>query len=327
MRSKIAKGFFSIFLAGVAFLGSCAGDQGQIGDTTTNKADIALSFPDGYSHDSSTHALYPPLGQNMASLPPYVTGITLSISGDDMETVVYPVDLATLSVSFSITPGLRTFTVVINTDRGISFTDSITLEVVSGATINLEFNLVVNISPSIGSISATPTKAKPGEIIALSCYASDPDPDDKLAYKWSGPGGWSAEGQQASYTIPNYGVFTFTCSVSDGRGGSASASVSVDAPKPAPPPPPPPPVNSPPVISLTNNLVTVCTYDFVCSATDADGDRLAFTMSFTPNASCTITGSGVNSINISCFGCAPESMKCSVSDGVNAPVAVTFNFP
>ncbi|MDH5509279.1 MAG: hypothetical protein OEZ32_02880 [Nitrospinota bacterium] len=318
MRLYISTGVFSLIVAGTALLGGCAGG-GQLGAPSTNEAGISLSFPEGYTYDRSTQALYPPSGQSMASLPPYVTGISLTISGEGMDTLVLPVNLATLSVSFSITPGLRTFTVIIYTDRGVTFTDTITIEVVTGASLNLAFDLLVNISPSINSISASPAKAKPGDVISLACSASDPDPDDKLAYKWSGPGGWTAEGQQASFTIPNYGVFSFTCAVSDGRGGAATASVTVNAPAP-------PPANSPPVVVLTNSWVSTCNYDLVCSATDADGDPLTFSFATTGSATCLQTGMGANSRNLNCNGCSPDTVKCSVSDGVNAPVAATFAF-
>jgi hypothetical protein len=197
---------------------------------------VELHFPKGYSYERGTHTLFTPSGRNYAALPPYVTGITLTISGEGMETADYPVNLSTLGVSFTVTPGVRTFTITVHTSIGLTFTDSVTIEVVSGAPINLTFNLNINAPPSGVSATASPSVAQPGDVIALSCSATDLDPEDVLAYKWGGPGGWSASGPNVSYTIPGYGVFRFVCAVSDGWGGVAEASAEVRAPKPNEPP-------------------------------------------------------------------------------------------
>ncbi|MDH5637299.1 MAG: hypothetical protein OEZ04_02290, partial [Nitrospinota bacterium] len=63
-----------------ALLSGCSGGSGQPGADGATQADVGLSFPKGYTYDPATGALYPPSGENYASLPPYVTGITLIIS-------------------------------------------------------------------------------------------------------------------------------------------------------------------------------------------------------------------------------------------------------
>lgn len=225
----------SLFLFPLAFgsMGGCSRQDALDGAGQALKMD--LTFPKGYTYDRGSQAVYGPSGKLNAALPSYVTGITLTISGEGMDAVTLPVDPNTLSVSFTVTPGIRTFTILVTTSIGLSFTDSVTVEVTSGAPVRLRFSLVVNAPPSITAISANPVVATPGRMVALSCSASDLDPDDQLTYQWSGPG-FSASGPSASFTVPGYGYFTLTCAVNDGRGGAASSTVSVTAPAPNLPP-------------------------------------------------------------------------------------------
>jgi len=157
-----------------------------------------------------------------------------------MEPVEYQVNLETLTVTFTVTPGMRVFSIIVKTSIGLTFTDSVEIEVVWGAPIALNFNLAVNAPPSITEISASPAGAKPGDLISLFCSATDLDAEDSLSYRWAGSEGWTATGQEASYTIPSYGMYTFTCTVDDGWGGVASESVLVNACQPSQYPPHPP---------------------------------------------------------------------------------------
>ncbi|MDH4184421.1 MAG: hypothetical protein OEV92_09385, partial [Nitrospinota bacterium] len=74
-------------------LGACAGGPGQPG-AQNGQTQIGLNFPDGYTYDNTTHALYPPSGKTSAVMPPYVTGMTLTITGEDMDTQVLQIDLS-----------------------------------------------------------------------------------------------------------------------------------------------------------------------------------------------------------------------------------------
>ena len=304
----IIAAFFPLALHGC--LGG-ANPQDQAGGASA----VGLSFPAGYAYDKTTHALYAPSGRNDAALPPYVTGITLTISGEGMETANYPVNLSTLEVSFTVSPGLRTFSILVTTNIGLSFSDSVTLEVVSGSPLFLSFSLVINAPPSIDGVSATPGHAKPGDVIALGCSASDPDPLDKLSYQWSGPSGFAASGQAASYTIPGYGSFTFTCEVSDGRGGTASASASVIAVKPNKPPVITSVQGSPPCISVGNTTLT-------CNAYDPDGDPLAYSWKAGAN------GGSSSGPTIVCLCGSPGASTATgtVTDGKSTPVSQAVNY-
>jgi len=274
-------------LLAIAILDGCSGGAGGKAPESITDAGIGLDFPAGYTYDPATGALYPPSGQTSAVLPSYVTGMTLIISGEGMEEQSYPVNLSTLTVTFTITPGIRTFTIIVTTTLG-TFTDSITIDVASGGPLNLGFNLNINAPPSVSGISATPSVAKPGDVISLSCQGSDLDPGDNLTYEWTGPGGWTASGHQAAYTIPNYGSFTFTCTINDGWGGRTSASVTVKAP--APPPPPSTPGNKPPVVSSLTVVDSMTKLtpsymmpgyqaDISCSASDPEGSALTYVLS------------------------------------------------
>ena len=310
---------FIIFLAAILIAHQgCQDSSGPLGQAAP-QATVNLTFPDGLVYDKSAHALYPSSGANNAVLPPYVTGITLTISGEDMETVTLPVNLSTLQVSFAITPGVRTFSILVSTSIGLTFTDSLTVEVVSGAPLYLNFNLVVNAPPSIIRVTATPANAKPGETIALACSAEDPDPQDNLRYSWSGPDGWSASGPTAQFTAPGYGSFTFTCFVEDGRGGTASGQASARAAKP----------NSPPVINSVSASpaclpLQTGTTALSCSAYDPDGDPLTYSWSV-PTSCNALSGP---SISCQCNSRLPGAMQatCVVSDGNGGQAAATVNY-
>lgn len=282
-----------------------------------------IAFPEGYSYDKSSHAVYGPSGAFNAAMPSYVTGITLTISGDGMDTVTLPVDMNTLSVSFVITPGIRTFSIVISTSIGLTFTDSVTVEVMAGAPVNLRFNLVVNAPPAITAISASPAAAAPGGVVALSCSASDLDPADQLSYQWSGPG-FAANGPSASFSVPGYGFFTFTCTVSDGRGGTASSTVSVTAPAP----------NLPPYVTkiyITDSQVLSPATSFwggasvilTCEARDPEGDPISYSL-YGPNGLIANGPSAQFTLSSNCQSPVmpyPEEYACAVSDPYNKPAA------
>ncbi|MDH5509282.1 MAG: hypothetical protein OEZ32_02895 [Nitrospinota bacterium] len=327
----------SALIATPAALYGCMDGPVQQETEITRQVGVTLNFPDGYNYDPATGALYPPSGHTSASLPSYVTSMVLVISGPGMADQSFPVNLTTLTVTFTITPGMRTFSIIVTTTIG-TFTDSVTIEVVSGGALNLGFNLIINAPPSVSGISATPSIAAPGDVIALSCQGADWDAGDHLAYDWTGPGGWTAQGQQAVYTIPSYGSFTFTCVINDGWGGRASASVTVKAPAPPPPPPPPPgPGNQPPVISSINiidpqsgltprSIWGGMLLNISCIAIDPEADPLTYVLGdqfgVIANSSAVVNYPAPNIAG--CEGVADWSVACVVTDGKNAAVSATI---
>ncbi|MDH5476739.1 MAG: PKD domain-containing protein [Nitrospinota bacterium] len=330
-------------IAAPLFLNGCIGPSGDpeaTGEET--QVTIGLNFPDGYRYDPDNGALYPPSGEYNAALPSYVTSMVLVISGPDMEDQIYEVDLDTLTVTFTITPGIRTFTIIVTTNIGLTFTDSITIDVVSGGDLNLSFNLNINSPPSGVSATATPSVAQPGDLISLACQASDLDPGDILAYGWTGPGGWTAEGAAATYTIPNYGLYTFTCTVTDGWGGRASAQATVKVPAPPRPPKPEPepePGNNPPVISSIQVLDPQSGFpprsiwagmfvDIFCVATDPESDPMTYLLKDQfGNIANTHFALGFMAPYIGgCSVPANWDITCQASDGINAPTQKRVTF-
>jgi len=89
----------------------------------------------------------------------------------------------------------------------------------------------VNGAPQISSVSADRTSVAPGEIVTLTCVASDPD-GDSLTYGWSYTGPCEAPIAGTSSTVDwsvagALGTYTVSVIVDDGRGGTDQASCSV----------------------------------------------------------------------------------------------------
>lgn len=107
----------------------------------------------------------------------------------------------------------------------------------------------------------------------------------------------------------------------------ASGSAAPLPPTPTPPPPPPPGQNSPPSISGNpgNQAVSGQTYSFVPNASDADGDRLTFTIQSLPAwatfnaADGSIAGTPDNG-DVATYG----GISITVSDGQNSATLGPF---
>ena len=86
-----------------------------------------------------------------------------------------------------------------------------------------------NHPPTVSCMADKGTVASAGDVVAVSCNASDPD-NDPLTFTWSSTGGkvdgggpavrWTAQGAAP-------GSYTISAKVDDGRGGYASANVTV----------------------------------------------------------------------------------------------------
>ena len=227
--SEVKSAYFFVVLLFLALtpllLISGCGDVTNSGDKTDSASlpSLTLIFPDGYSVNRSTGALSSNAKATALTAPAYVTGITLTITGENIETQVFDVPLDTGIVSGTLPPGVYTFSILVTTNIGLTFTGSQTIDLESGANADLDITLTVNAPPTITSITISNSAPAVGDTVTASCSATDAD-GDTITYAWSGAG--SGSGQSVSRNIPADGTYTFTCTASDGRGGVATASVS-----------------------------------------------------------------------------------------------------
>ena len=227
-------------LTPLLFINGCGGDTNS-GDTAGGASlpNLTLTFPDGYSVDRSTGALSSKDASSALTAPAYVTGITLTITGENIETQVFDVPLDTGIVSGTLPPGTYTFSVAVTTSIGLTFTGSQVIDLESGDNADLDITLTVNAPPVITSITISNSAPAIGDTVTANCSATDAD-GEALTYAWSGAG--SGSGQSVSRSISADGTYTFTCTASDGRGGVATASVSATAITVGTPPPAPNPL-------------------------------------------------------------------------------------
>jgi len=313
-----------VFASALIFL-LFSGCGGSVGDVTTGSESstgtrISLYWPDGYSYDQENGVITAPSGQLNATLPAYVTSMTLIISGEGIDPpVTFDVSLTTLTVNFAVTPGIRTFTILVNTSiSGLSFTASQTIELVAGEQINLDFNLVINAPPVVSSVSVSDSTPQTGAGISVSCVASDPD-DNPMTYSWSYSGArgrFSGSGATVSFTATSGGSITITCTASDGKGGEGEGSVTITA-------------NAPPVVnSVTASDTSPTVGDTItltCDASDPDGDRLGYTWSDGSGSGSTVTYT-VTSAGSKTFTCTVSDGKGGTANGsvtVNSKAVVT----
>ncbi len=143
-----------------------------------------------------------------------------------------------------------------------------------------------------------------GDMVTVSCNASDPD-NDPLTYTWSSTCG-KVDGNGPTVRWLSAGVpvgsCTITAKVDDGRGGSASSSVNESVvPKP----------NHPPTITCSVDRTSVFVGERVhitTNASDPDGDPLTYTWS---NNGGQIVGSGA-AVDLDTSGVAPGNYTVTV---------------
>jgi hypothetical protein len=134
----------------------------------------------------------------------------------------------------------------------------------------------------MSSLTATPATVVAGGSSIVRCTASDPD-GDTLTYSWIYAGG-SISGTEntVTWTAPaTFGIYVITAIVSDGKGGTATQSVSIAVTN-----------HNPEISGLTATPATVVTRGnstIRCTASDADGDTLAYSWTYTGGS---ISGTG-----------------------------------
>jgi len=176
---------------------------------------------------------------------------------------------STVTWTAPATPGVYTVTAIVSDGKGGTVTRSISIT-------------STNRNPQISSLTATPAIVVAGGSSIVICTASDAD-GDTLTYSWIYAGGSISEtGSTITWTAPaTFGIYTITAIVSDGKGGTATQSVSIAV------------TNHNPVISgLTATPATVVTRGnstIRCTASDADGDTLAYSWTYTGGS---ISGTG-----------------------------------
>ncbi len=193
--------------------------------------------------------------------------------------------------------GSDSFSYVVNDGRGGSGTATVTITVDP-----------VNDAPVAADGSAS---ADMGAATRIPLTASDVD-DDTLTYAVvAGPahGTLSGTGSIRAYTPdPGYeGPDSFTFSANDGTAGSNVATISITVED----------VNAPPVASSSTVLTDEGTSkDIALSATDADGDPLAYSVVSGPNHG-TLTGTGASRTYTPDPGYhGPDSFTWEADDGV-----------
>ena len=143
-----------------------------------------------------------------------------------------------------------------------------------------------------------------GDMVAITCNASDPD-NDPLTYTWSSTcGKVDGDGPQVRWLSAGVPVGTcvITAKVDDGRGGAASSSVNVRVePKP----------NRPPTITCSADRTSVFAGERVhitTNASDPDGDPLTYTWRTNGGQ---IVGSGA-AVDLDTTNLAPGSYTVTV---------------
>ena len=255
----VMRRFFSILvlpLIAAFLLTACGGSSSDSEGTAT--PEIVLNLPAEFS-----------TGETGRAVPDYVTGIFLTVTGDGMEDIELSIDPDNLSASVTVTFGTRTFSIVITTSIGKTFTGWKTVEVTSGSTRIIEIDLVVNDPPKV-TLKASNGAPVIGQAVALSATATDAD-GDPMTYSWSKNGGaLSASGLSGKWHSPVSGSYKVTFTASDGRGGVGTASVTLSISG----------VNGAPVVNSVTvsnpNPVVGEAITLTCNATDPDGDPLTY---------------------------------------------------
>ncbi|HYF52020.1 MAG TPA: PKD domain-containing protein [Planctomycetota bacterium] len=179
-----------------------------------------------------------------------------------------------------------------------------------------------NASPTVSTISATPsTVAAPGQV-SFSVAASDAE-WDPLTYSWNFADGGSMSTASGTHTFTNGGIYNVTVTISDDHGGSVQASVTVTV---TPVTPNQPPIVVSPATASPPETTVGVPVAFSVAASDADSDPLLYNWNFADGGSMN-TASGMHA-----FASAGTFLvRVTITDGrggsVSSSVSVTVNAP
>jgi hypothetical protein len=307
----IVRGALSLLLA--LGLLACGGGTAvsERGDATS----LTLNFPDGYAYDPATHEISGPDDERGKAAPDYVETVTLMVTGAGLtEPVYFEVPLNTLTITYALPPGPKTFTVVVRTIYGTTFTATVSGDLSVDIKFNLEFDLHVNAPPSITSLTAGASAPK-SVGVTVTGAATDPD-NDPLTYSWSVDGGATVNGSGTSATVTatKAGTYTVTLSVTDSDGGTAAETVSVALTNRAP-------TISRIIVSPTAPT-TGETVTLACDAVDPDNDTLTYTWTV-PGATLTGAGQTVSATFEASSEATTISCKADDGDGGIATLSTT----
>jgi hypothetical protein len=215
---------------------------------------------------------------------------------------------STVTWTSPATPGIYTLTAIVSDGKGGTATRSISIT-------------ATNRNPQISSLTATPASVVTGGSSTVKCTASDPD-GDTLTYSWIYAGGSiSGTGSTVTWTAPStFGIYIVTAIVSDGKGGTATQSVSIAVTN-----------NNPQISSLTATPATLVTggnSTIRCTASDPDGDTLAYSWTYTGGL---ISGTGSTITWTAPSTAGTYTVTVIVSDGkggnVTRNVSITVTRP
>lgn len=270
-----------LFSCGAGDGGVTAGRE-PVSGNTREKLAINLIWPAGYSFDSGMPLLHTPASKAGRAAPSYVTRVTLTISGEGMSPLVLDVPLDTLTVDYAIPPGVRTFTILVETNiPGLSFTDTVTMALTAGATLDIDFSLEINAPPQDIRVTASSDTTYKNIEVTVTATVEELDPDDNPTITWDDGGGTMGRsagdvrgreiGWSINWSASRKGTYQVCATVNDGEGGSASGCVTITV------------LNRDPSIgsvTATGVADNACSSnekaELHCSASDPDGDSLSY---------------------------------------------------
>ncbi len=255
----------------VMVIAGCGASSTSSSADNGSKASLELNWPDGYGYDQSTGQLTPPVSAQ-ATGAVTVVKITLTISGEGIDTVTIDVPVDTLTADFYVSPGLRVFTIVVEDSNGQTYTDSQTIYLIAGEPVNLSFNITLNSPPIITSMTASSTDMNTAAPVTIVVTAYDPE-GDAFTYQWDGGGGTIAgSGGSVTFSAPRAGEYTVCVTLTDARGAKSDSSCVTITVRNMPPE-----INSVTVSDAAPQAGDTVTAN--CDAWDPDGDALTYSWS------------------------------------------------
>ncbi len=244
---------------------------------------------------------------------PLTTNWSFTPTGTDPGTVCTTTGTSTLTPTVTCNDDA-----VVNTQLSVS--DSVNVPTLSNTTVTIN-NVAPVLSPltasagpiAVGanaSVAATFTDAGTNDTHTASVNWGDLTTSNATITEANGSGSLAS-----AHAYSQAGLYTVTVTLADDNGGTSVRTAQIL-------------VNSPPVVSAGGPYVGFegSTMSLAGTATDVDGDTLAYTWAFSytgdPGVSCNATGAGIHALTLSlvCTDDAVVTATLTADDGVNAPV-------